>query len=434
MTRRGAGYFPLHKQGGNNLRLNPSPGAGKGHRRALQISPFCLNSRKAGGRQLRYADRKGVKSVYVKHKSIVRQATERLRSMAAWGQSKHTDKAKNGGKPASDKIYSYSTMDNYKTVAVHFAKWARANHGCRDIDQARPYTGEYLQGRMDAGKSAWTVRRDAAALGKLYQCHTTELGVNLPGRHRADIKQHRTGASKGHFSEARNRDLVDLCRSTGLRRHEVAQLRPDDVTQTPDGRTLVHVRQGKGGKARTVQALDSTPARLAEQASLAGRSTVIGHIPKYAPIHEYWAQFAQAMYSQIAKDLRDLPFSEKYHCRGDRRGTCYDKKAMAAVSAALGHNVNADLKLSFFAETKCHFSAVGIIVYTALFNNFTRRHEACQDLIYQPGLGLTGENGKYNYSKAVHVYPPFSDITCSAKNYKIARAMTGACGAVETFI
>ena len=93
---------------------------------------------------------------------------------------------------------------------------------------------------------------------------------------------------------------------------------------------------------------------------------------------------------------------------------------------AVGHCkcVNANLKLSIFAETKCHFSAVGIVVYTALFHNFTCRHEACQALIYQPVLGLTGENGKYNYSKAVHVYPPFSDITCSAKNYKIALALT----------
>jgi len=38
---------------------------------------------------------------------------------------------------------------------------------------------------------------------------------------------------------------------------------------------------------------------------------------------------------------------------------------------------------------------------------------------------LTGENGKYNYSKAVHVYPPFFNMTCSAKNYKIASALTG---------
>ena len=276
--------------------------------------------------------------MYVKHKSIVRQASERLRNMAAWGQSKHADKSMNGGKPAIDKIYSHSTMDNYKNAAVHFAKWARENHGCRDIDQARQYTGEYLRSRLDAGKSAWTVRLDAAALGKLYQCQTTELGAELPGRHRSDVKQHRTGASKGHFSEAKNQDLVDLCRSTGLRRHEIAQLRPEDIKQLPDGRTFVHVRQGKGGKERTVLALDTTAARLAKQAALSGHSTIINHIPKYAPIHEYRAQFAQAMYSKIARDPGTLPFSEKYHCRGDRVGTCYDKRAMAAVSAALGHN------------------------------------------------------------------------------------------------
>ena len=63
-------------------------------------------------------------------------------------------------------------------------------------------------------------------------------------------------------------------------------------------------------------------------------------------------------------------------------------------------------------------------MYTALFNNLTCRHDACQALIYQLVLGLTGENGKYNYSKAVHDYPPFSDNTCSAKNYKIALALT----------
>ena len=37
---------------------------------------------------------------------------------------------------------------------------------------------------------------------------------------------------------------------------------------------------------------------------------------------------------------------------------------------------------------------------------------------------MTGENDKYNYSKAVHIYPPFFDISCSAKNYKIAPALT----------
>ena len=66
------------------------------------------------------------------------------------------------------------------------------------------------------------------------------------------------------------------------------------------------------------------------------------------------------------------------------------------------------------------------MVYTALIHSLTCWLEARQALIYQLvlGLGLTGENGKYNYSRAVHLYPPFFDITCSAKNYKIAPALT----------
>ena len=92
--------------------------------------------------------------------------------------------------------------------------------------------------------------------------------------------------------------------------------------------------------------------------------------------------------------------------------------------AMAGWNVNAKQKMSIFAEIECHFSAVSIAVYTALIHHFTCRLEACQALIYQLVSGLTGENGKYNYSIAVHVYPPFFDIPCSAKNYKIAPALT----------
>ena len=54
----------------------------------------------------------------------------------------------------------------------------------------------------------------------------------------------------------------------------------------------------------------------------------------------------------------------------------------------------------------------------------TCRLEARQVLIYQCILDLTGENDKYNYSKAAHLYPLLSYSPCSAKNYKIASALT----------
>lgn len=270
-----------------------------------------------------------------KNKSLKWQAISKLNSMAAYGQSKHADKLQNHGKPAGNKIYSHSTMQNYQAVATQFAAWAKETHGCRTLAEAQAHTGEYLAQREAAGCSAWTVRRDAAALGKLYQTPTTQLGHDLPTRHRGDVTQHRTPPKE--FQERNHQALADLCRSCGLRRSEVAALRPQDV-RMEGGRCLVTVTQGKGGKARVVPALDNTPARLAQEAAAAGRDRVVEHIPVRAPIHAWRADYAQRLYDNIARPVVIVPPQERYHCRGDRAGTCYDKRAMQQVSEVLGHS------------------------------------------------------------------------------------------------
>lgn len=269
-----------------------------------------------------------------KKKSLKWQAIAKLNKMAAYGDSKHADKLQNLGKPAQNKIYSYSTMRNYQAAAVQFTAWAKEAHGCRTLEEAQQHTGEYLAQREAAGCSAWTVRRDAAALGKLYQTPTTQLGAALPTRHRAEVTQHRTPPKE--FKEANHKDLADLCRSCGLRRSEVAALRPQDV-RTEGGRCFVTVTQGKGGKARTVEALNDTPARLAQEAAAAGRETVVDHIPVRAPVHAWRADFAQALYTRLARQPEALPPQDRYCCRAERAGTWYDKKAMQQVSEALGH-------------------------------------------------------------------------------------------------
>ena len=85
-------------------------------------------------------------------------------------------------------------------------------------------------------------------------------------------------------------------------------------------------------------------------------------------------------------------------------------------------------KMSIFAEMGCRFLQGSIQVLYSLIHHITCRFEARQALIYQLASGLTGENGKYNYSKAVHLYPPFFDIFCSPKNYKTASALTVLAG------
>ena len=271
-----------------------------------------------------------------KRKSLVRQGVEKLLSMAAYGQSKYQDKLKNNRKPAIDKIYSSRTMDNYIDVVSRFLRWAQKAHACRNLEETRQYVAEYLRARI-ATKSAWTVRMEAAAIAKLFQCSTTELGVELPTRHRKDITQHRDERWRGHFNPDKYPDLVSFAKSSGLRRHELEAVTPEDVYRSTDGQVYVFVRSGKGGKSRHAPCLNDQPLRVAQQALAQGRKVIFDHIPKYAPIHEYRAMYAQEMYRRNARNPEKLSPRERYICRGDMVGAAFDKAALSLTSQALGH-------------------------------------------------------------------------------------------------
>lgn len=279
-----------------------------------------------------------------KRKSIVRQAQEALTKQAAFGHSKHNERKENGGKIPAGRIYSKSTMTNYIQSATYFAKWARDQHGCKTIEDAERYAGDFLQERIDAGKSSWTVARDASALGKMYGRESSSFvtsgdgghTVKIPTRYRSTVTQHRNQETvDGHFSESRNADLVALARSCGLRRREIASLKPEDVS-AKNGKVMVYTI-GKNGKERTVEALDDTPLRLAREAIAEGRSSIVEHFPKRTPFHVYRREYAQELYARIARPVETLDRSEQYRCRGDLQGYVFDKAAMAVVSGNLGH-------------------------------------------------------------------------------------------------
>lgn len=50
------------------------------------------------------------------------------------------------------------------------------------------------------------------------------------------------------------------------------------------------------------------------------------------------ADYATKVYQLYARPIESLAHDEIYYCRGDRKGTWLDKKAMLAASKALGHN------------------------------------------------------------------------------------------------
>ena len=271
-------------------------------------------------------------------KSLVRQSTEKLLSMAAFGDSKFKDKKENGGIPARGKIYSSQTMDNYIDYCARFLRWAQKSHGCKYLDEALPYVAEFLEERAQT-KSAWTVHAEAAGIAKLFQCSMNDFGVILPMRNRDDIKQHRYQKWVGEFSPEKHPDLVAFCKSTGLRAHETSKAKPEDVWEE-NGQVYIKT-VGKGGKLRVVTCLNDIPLRIAQAAAARGQSLIFEEgVCKACPAHEYRAEFAAAVYAQLARPLEEIPLDERYFCRGSKKGVVYDKRALSAVAVQLGHGAH----------------------------------------------------------------------------------------------
>jgi hypothetical protein len=106
-----------------------------------------------------------------------------------------------------------------------------------------------------------------------------------------------------------------------------------DVYTASDGTLFVHVKNGKGGKAREVPVLKGREEDvLAVVQGRAPNEKVFDHIPGHMDVHSYRRDSAQRRYLQHAPD-QALPPVE-----GRLRRDEYDPVAAQQVSWALGHN------------------------------------------------------------------------------------------------
>ena len=279
-------------------------------------------------------------------KSLVRQVQEAYDSMLAIGQSKHQDKIDGF---TGDKIYSWSTYNNYMRHANYFVKYCKEEHGCKTLEQCKLYINEWLSKRMQEELSSFTVKLEAAALAKLYHCSTVDF-IKTPARKRADINRSRGEKVRdSHFSENNHKELVEFCKSTGLRRSELKVLTGDKLVQKNNQYYIIVNRGSKGGRYREAVVIGNIE-NVKRLMNKAGQERTFNKIPEGADIHGYRAEYATALYNKLARPIEELPYdaihpgigilyqSDVYNCRKDRKGIKWDKKAMLEVSKALGHN------------------------------------------------------------------------------------------------
>ena len=291
--------------------------------------------------------------------SLKMQANERFEKLIAYGQSKHDVKVKaakeydrmQGTKlgvtkheyinaALRDKIYSYSTYDTYKKHNTYFLDWCKNEYKCKTLEQCREHVDEWLQKRIDANLSAYTIKMEAAALGKLYQEPTTNF-IATPERERANITRSRGVAERdAHFSTEKNAEIITFAKSTGLRRSELESLRPDQLRGSQEEGYMLEIR-GKGGKVRLAPIIGSQEAVEAVlrriQATPEGMP-VWERVPGKMDVHGYRAAYATEVYTMYARETEAIPKEDTYICRKDQKGIILDKKAMLEASKALGHN------------------------------------------------------------------------------------------------
>jgi integrase len=273
---------------------------------------------------------------------------DRFDSLMATGESRHAAKLAlraAGGRAWSlsdGRIHAFRTRKGYQAIVLRLVNWDMA-HGLHfrtlaELDvRADELVTRYLQQRLAAGKSAWTLKTERSAFRLFFGRPDLATDVALPPRRREHIRRSRGPAQRDRdFDPAHWHDLLTFVDATGLRRGEFARLRVRDVaedgTEGGDGHLRVAVK-GKGGRRRLVPIFPTNENALRELvAGRPGEDLLFTALPSHLDIHAHRRMFAQAAYRQHSGD-RPLPPAQGRLPRG-----AIDEAAARRVSQALGHN------------------------------------------------------------------------------------------------
>ena len=235
-------------------------------------------------------------------------------------------------------IHSHTTRKVYQQHILAFINWARTNHGITRLawldERADDLVSQYLTAHVVADRSGYTLQTERAALRLFFGNWSLAAAVGLPRRTRTTITRSRGPAGHDrHFQPSHWQAHIRFAQACGLRRAELRDLRVRDVYAAENGALFVHVKNGKGGKAREVPVLPGHEQDvLAVVRGRAAHEKVFAHIPKHMDVHGYRRDSAQQRYLQHVPG-RALPPVEGRLGHDD-----YDPVAAQHVSWALGHN------------------------------------------------------------------------------------------------
>jgi hypothetical protein len=226
------------------------------------------------------------------------------------------------GKPtqqgiASDAIYSWGIYKHYLAKGCSFAKWANEQHGCLTLDEARVHVDAFIQKYT----AFWSIRTQNLVAGALAEIYGES---NMYRSHRAIL------------SESKNKEFIDFCKATGLRRSEFNRLKPENLRydEATGKYMLTGIRKGSGIhdfpvlSEEAVMRIQNTPSK----------KKVWNVIPPQADFHSYRAEYCKTIDDLHARPIAELDESEKHYCRGNLSGVVYDRNAILIASRAIGHN------------------------------------------------------------------------------------------------
>ena len=282
--------------------------------------------------------------------SLKRQLRKVLASKVSYGQSKHTG---NRDGSANQKIYSSSTFKTYQKVGNRYISFIKnADPSCHSLQSAydRGLARMFVEEMIEQQKSPYTIAQARSALAKIHNKTGIEICPSIPVRHSKDIFRSREVVARDLRMQETLKDLYSCARNCGLRRRELENLRAKDIIVRPDDTISIYVRNGKGGRLRTVDCLPGCE-QLWKQ--LKEKTLSDQHVfpeSRNTSLHRCRAEYARAMYDKLKQPLDDLrgkrihvtdpKAGRSYHFPAiykTKDGREYDREALIQTSAQLGH-------------------------------------------------------------------------------------------------